>query len=432
MSSVPVELEQLLAGQQAVKEAKVAAGREEAVAKQPASTASRPLKGGMAASKGVTAAKVDPEQLRLGVEVEKEHTADAATAQRIALDHLAEIPDYYTRLQTMEAAAKKEQGAVQKSTVEKTATSEGKKTMKLTQLVELLKTAATCPGGKLRSKGKGRGLGHGKGKGPIGVPFGAKKSEDQLVQALQQVKLAQALKEAQLSPEQAEILKQVLPDLVTPGSTGWGGLKGTLGGGALGALLGIPLGPSGVAGGAGLGAGIGGLGGAVAGGLRGRKKARKAVEHASGESEEKPKKKEKEDVKESQAFMIGFLAKCAEAGCTAQELEKIAVNWQAILAGLKQSPQGLLDLVRGRGAAGVSGTGLEDVGRTVGKGTLSGGAPGAADERTQSIAKLMGMLGLGGGAVAAPAALAGGIAGRAAAPEPPDTMGEKLRALMQQ
>ena len=122
----------------------------------------------------------------------------------------------------------------------------------------------------------------------------------------------------------------------------------------------------------------------------------------------------------------------AEAGCTAQELEKIAVNWASILAGLKQSPRGLLDLVRGRGAAGVSGTGLEDVGRTIGKGTLGGGVPGAVDERAQSIAKLMGMLGLGGGAVAAPAALAGGALGRAAAPEPPDTLGEKLRALVQQ
>jgi hypothetical protein len=327
--------------------------------------------------------------------------------------------------------------------VEKHNPKKAEATMRLSTLTELLKMAAKqttgdkkkCPGGKLRSAGKGRGLGFGKGRGPVGVPFGAKKSEDQLVQALQQVKLAQALDAAQLSPEQAEILKQVLPDLVTPGAAGWGGLKGTAIGGTLGALLGVPLGPVGISGGAGLGAGIGGLSGSLVGGLRGRKKARKAVEHASGgKSEEKPKKKEKEDVseKESQAFMIGFLTKCAEAGCTAQELEKIAVNWASILAGLKQSPRGLLDLVRGRGAAGVSGTGLEDVGRTIGKGTVGGGAPGAVDERTQSIAKLMGMLGLGGGAVAAPAALAGGIAGRAAAPEPPDTLGEKLRALVQQ
>lgn len=29
---------------------------------------------------------------------------------------------------------------------------------------------ASCPGGKIRSKGKGKGLGRGKGKGPIGNP----------------------------------------------------------------------------------------------------------------------------------------------------------------------------------------------------------------------------------------------------------------------
>jgi len=38
----------------------------------------------------------------------------------------------------------------------------------------LAKKSATCPGGKIRSKGKGRGLGRGKGKGPIGVPVGKK------------------------------------------------------------------------------------------------------------------------------------------------------------------------------------------------------------------------------------------------------------------
>ncbi len=420
--------------------------KTEAMAYCLATTHAKFLEGGRAKDKKLAPTAADQEQLRMGVEVEQEHTPDEATAQRIALDHLAEIPDYYTRLKEMEAGAKK--------TLDTSTAADGKTasekpiharngTMKLSQLSALLQKAAAqeTPAQKAKvhkvmGEFKRHELRRGKGSKPgahggkvmerpqavaiamreAGIP---KKSEDQLVQALQQVKLAQALKEAQFSPEQAEILKQVLPDLVTPGSTGWGGLKGTLGGGALGALLGIPLGPSGVAGGAGLGAGIGGLGGAVAGGLRGRKKARKAVEHASGESEEKPKKKEKEDVseKESQAFMIGFLAKCAEAGCTAQELEKIAVNWQAVLEALKNfgggaatAPKNLfisgLNLARGGG----------------GKSLPLVNAPAGTAGRAGEIAG-MGVMGLG-------ALMAAMGAGRASAPPQPQTLGEKLRALV--
>lgn len=50
----------------------------------------------------------DPEQLRMGIEVEKEHTEDEEIAKRIAKDHLDEFPDYYTRLKKMEDQAKKE------------------------------------------------------------------------------------------------------------------------------------------------------------------------------------------------------------------------------------------------------------------------------------------------------------------------------------
>ena len=46
------------------------------------------------------------EQLKIGVQVEYEHTDDTIEARRIALDHLMEIPDYYTRLAKMEAEAK--------------------------------------------------------------------------------------------------------------------------------------------------------------------------------------------------------------------------------------------------------------------------------------------------------------------------------------
>jgi len=61
---------------------------------------------------------IDVEQLRRGLEVELEHGArDPATnvtgddlllTGKIAWAHLKEIPDYYTRLDRMEAEAKKQ------------------------------------------------------------------------------------------------------------------------------------------------------------------------------------------------------------------------------------------------------------------------------------------------------------------------------------
>ena len=47
----------------------------------------------------------DPDELAAGIHIEMEHTDDPAVAKEIAKDHLAEIPDYYTRLIKMEAAA---------------------------------------------------------------------------------------------------------------------------------------------------------------------------------------------------------------------------------------------------------------------------------------------------------------------------------------
>jgi len=47
----------------------------------------------------------DPEQLTMGIKVEMEHTSEPLISQKIALDHLAEIPDYYTRLAKMEKEA---------------------------------------------------------------------------------------------------------------------------------------------------------------------------------------------------------------------------------------------------------------------------------------------------------------------------------------
>ena len=50
----------------------------------------------------------DVDQLLMGLEVELEHTDDPMVALEIAMDHLAEIPDYYARLKSMEADAKGE------------------------------------------------------------------------------------------------------------------------------------------------------------------------------------------------------------------------------------------------------------------------------------------------------------------------------------
>lgn len=44
-------------------------------------------------------------QLEIGIEIELEHTKDKKIAEEIALDHLWEIKDYYTRLKKMEKGA---------------------------------------------------------------------------------------------------------------------------------------------------------------------------------------------------------------------------------------------------------------------------------------------------------------------------------------
>lgn len=50
-----------------------------------------------ARSRGVCPEDVDRRQLRMGVKVEREHGGSPAQACRIALDHLSERSDYYTR-----------------------------------------------------------------------------------------------------------------------------------------------------------------------------------------------------------------------------------------------------------------------------------------------------------------------------------------------
>jgi len=87
--------------------------KAEATAYRLASTHAKFREDGKANEQGVTPAAVDPEELRMGIEVEHEHTPDAETAKRIATDHLAEIPDYYTRLKRMEDEAKADKTAAE-------------------------------------------------------------------------------------------------------------------------------------------------------------------------------------------------------------------------------------------------------------------------------------------------------------------------------
>lgn len=63
------------------------------------------LPGGRADGQKIT--KYDLRQLLMGIDVELEHTKDRMRALEIAMDHLEEIPDYYTRLEKMEKDAEK-------------------------------------------------------------------------------------------------------------------------------------------------------------------------------------------------------------------------------------------------------------------------------------------------------------------------------------
>ena len=66
---------------------------------------------------GIDWSKFDVEQFRMGLDVELEHGTvdpqtnvtnnDPLTTAKIALAHLKEFPDYYTRLEAMEVEAQK-------------------------------------------------------------------------------------------------------------------------------------------------------------------------------------------------------------------------------------------------------------------------------------------------------------------------------------
>lgn len=74
--------------------------------------------GGRADDKGIGESDVDPKQLEMGQEVEKEHHDDCPgreneeLATEISLDHLSELPDYYDRLKRMEEEGKAQVGEV--------------------------------------------------------------------------------------------------------------------------------------------------------------------------------------------------------------------------------------------------------------------------------------------------------------------------------
>lgn len=61
------------------------------------------LTGGASIQKGVTSKDVDANELKMGIKSELEHVTDKDIAEKIALDHLSEISDYYSRLTKMEA-----------------------------------------------------------------------------------------------------------------------------------------------------------------------------------------------------------------------------------------------------------------------------------------------------------------------------------------
>lgn len=60
------------------------------------------------ANKFNVSADLIKKQLEIGKKIESEHTTDIDKATEIAMDHLSEFPDYYTRLTKMEKKAEHE------------------------------------------------------------------------------------------------------------------------------------------------------------------------------------------------------------------------------------------------------------------------------------------------------------------------------------
>jgi hypothetical protein len=81
--------------------------KAEAAAYALAGQAAKFWANGRSNKEGTKESEIDADELKMGIEVEQEHVPDEDMARRIALDHLAEIPDYYTRLKKMEEEGKK-------------------------------------------------------------------------------------------------------------------------------------------------------------------------------------------------------------------------------------------------------------------------------------------------------------------------------------
>lgn len=117
--------------------------------------------------KDVPDSKFDAKELAMGIEVEKEHTDNPAIAKEIAKDHLAELPDYYTRLKKMEEDGKRELG-IKDEEVEESVNPRGIK-----RPMDGSGKGEGRPGGKRGGKntkpcpvgGPGEGKGGGRGKG---------------------------------------------------------------------------------------------------------------------------------------------------------------------------------------------------------------------------------------------------------------------------
>ncbi|GEM_PF-2359466 len=133
---------------------------------------------GVGKHKDVPDDKFDPKQLAMGIEVEKEHTDNPAIAKEIAKDHLAELPDYYTRLKKMEEEGKKELGirdveeSVNPRGIERPMSGEGKGEGKPGGK-RGGKNVKPCPaGGPGEGKGEGRGKGQHRTEGQWGTDYG--------------------------------------------------------------------------------------------------------------------------------------------------------------------------------------------------------------------------------------------------------------------
>jgi len=74
------------------------------------------MQSGESVRKNITSKDVNKKQLEMGIKVEKEHTTkkniSKPIARKISLDHLTEIPNYYTRLYKMEQEAKMDKKAM--------------------------------------------------------------------------------------------------------------------------------------------------------------------------------------------------------------------------------------------------------------------------------------------------------------------------------